>query len=247
MIRISIGNVGSGKTASEVREMALNKSNRITYSNIKTKLVNQTDINSNMIIKKEFIRDSKTKNGIEPIYDLKLNINFWKSLNEPINIVLDEAHAIINSRRAMQKKNIIVTDWLALIRRVIGQNEAGNGELVLITQFPNRIDKIARDMATQIRFHLCHYQKTCKKCGVTWTENSELPETIWKCPRCNSFKILKHNHIIEVWHFSNIENYNAWKDGWNPKGYYNHYIIKDIENYFHLYDTLQWDNLFTEY
>ena len=52
MIRISLGNVGSGKTVSEVREIFINKFHRKTYSNIKTKLNHQINLTHDMIIKK---------------------------------------------------------------------------------------------------------------------------------------------------------------------------------------------------
>ena len=168
MIRISIGNVGSGKTASEVREMALNKARRTYYSNINTKTIkNNVLIDPSMIVDKELVGEKKNKitNVVEPVYKFKVNLEFWKGIKEPINVIIDEAHSILNSRRSMSKINILITDWLALIRRVLGQTESGEGELVFITQLPRRIDSLARDMATQIRYHLCHYVKTCKKCG----------------------------------------------------------------------------------
>jgi hypothetical protein len=160
--------------------------------------------------------------------------------------VIDEAHAIINARRSMSKVNVIITDWLALIRRVLGQTTTGFGELVFITQLPNRIDLIARDMATQVRYHICHYFKTCNKCKYTWRETSETPEEEWRCRHCGTFDILKHSHRIEVWHFSGMAAYNMWKD-MGVNSFYRHYLINDIEKYFPLYDTLQWDNMFNQY
>ena len=59
MITIILGNVGSGKTALAVREMAMNLNDRKTYSNIQTKLKNQIDISPDMIIQKEIV-DYKT-------------------------------------------------------------------------------------------------------------------------------------------------------------------------------------------
>ncbi len=244
MIRISLGGVGSGKTAMEVREMTLNKTHRKSYSNIVTKLKDQITLRPDMIIKKNIT--GHKKNG-EPITELKLNVDFWKSVEKPINIILDEAHSIINSRRAMSKINIIMTDWLSLIRRVIGAAESGYGEVVFITQLPGRIDNIIREMATQIRYHVCHYIKSCINCGTYWNEHSEQPERLWTCPSCGHWKIKKHNHIIEVWHFSSIQNYEGWKEGWSPKGFYKHYFVTDIEEYFDLYDTFQWDNLFSDF
>jgi len=33
----------------------------------------------------------------------------------------------------------------------------------------------------------------------------------------------------------------------NQKSYYKHYFVHDIEDYFPMYDTLQRDNLFSQY
>ncbi len=138
--------------------MALNKTNRKVYSNIITKgLDNVIPIKNDMIVKKEIKDYKKNRQGeMEPVYELKLNMEYWQKITEPISCVLDEAHSIINARRAMSKVNIIITDWIALLRRVLGSSSSGYGELVLITQLPNRIDIIAREMATQIRYHKCH-------------------------------------------------------------------------------------------
>lgn len=243
MIRISLGNIGSGKTVMEVRNLFKNPSQRKTYSNIKTSLPNQIDLTPDMIIKKVYQRTKKTG---EEVYDYQLNVDFWKEVDKPVNIVLDEAHTILNSRRAMQKTNILMTDWLALIRRVIGQADSGYGEVVFITQLPNRLDPIARDMATQVRYHICHWEKTCKNCHHSWAENSELPNPQWSCPVCGSYQLEKHSHQIEVWHFAGMGKYMFWKE-FGEKTFYDHYIVSDIESYFPLYNTLQWDNLFSAF
>ncbi len=247
MIRISLGNVGSGKTVSEVREMFINKMHRTTYTNIKTRIKHCKLLQADMIIHKEQVGTTKKRDGsVEPINELKLNVDFWKEMKEPVNVVLDEAHSIVNSRRSMSKTNIIVTDWLALIRRVLGQTESKKGELVFITQLDKRIDIIAREMAHQVRYHVCHFVKTCKRCGCSWQENSDMPEGLTECPMCQEYRILKHSHQVEVRKFSSIERFESWKMFGN-KSHYDRYIISDISDYFSLYNTLQWDNLFGEY
>ncbi len=236
---------GSGKTALAVREMTLNLNRRKTYSNIKTKLKTQVDITPDMIINKEIVDYKKNrKTGEkEPIYKYKMNMEFWQNIKEPINVILDEAHTILNSRRSMSKVNIIVSDWLALIRRVLGTTDAGYGELTFISQLANRIDVIARDMATNIIYTICHFLKTCENCALTWQENSEMPEGYIVCPYCYSNKLFKHSHKIEVWHFPNMQLFMMWHQ-FGQKNFYKHYYINDIEEYFPLYNTLQWDNMF---
>jgi len=222
------------------------------YSNIITKLKHQINIKPEMIIKEEKVGEKKNRSGkLEPVIKHSLNHEYWKKVKKPINVALDEAHAIINSRRSMSKINIIVTDWLALIRRVLGSSEAGYGELTLITQLPGRLDTIARDMATEVRFHRCHYKKRCKHCNFAWNENNDMVEKRQQCPACGCFKLVKYNHVIEVWKFANMGKFKMWEAGFiGEKGrrpYHRHYFIYDIETYFPLYDTEQWDNLFTEY
>ncbi len=248
MIKIILGNLGSGKTALAVREMCINPTKRKTYSNIHTNLKNQIDISPEMIIKKEIVDYKKNrKTGEkEPIYKYALNIDFWKKIKEPINIILDEAHTILNARRAMSKTNIIVSDWLSLIRRVLGQSESGFGELTFISQLSNRIDIIARDMATNILYTICHYVKSCKDCRISWTENSEMPEGYNVCPSCHSIKLIKQNHRIEVWHFANMQKFQLWFQ-LGQRTYYKRYFVNDIEEYFPLYNTLQWDNMFSSF
>ena len=226
--------------------MYLNLNRRKTYSNIQTNLPNQTNISADMIIKKEIV-DTKInrKTGeAEPVYKYSLNTEYWKKIKEPLNVTLDEAHTILNSRRAMSKVNIIVSDWLALIRRVLGSSDSGFGELTFISQLANRIDIIARDMATNVVYVICHYNKTCEICGATWRENSEMPEGYIICPMCSSYKIFKHTHKLEVWHFPNIQLFQFWHQ-FGQKNFYKHYILNDIENYFQNYNTLQWDNMFS--
>lgn len=249
MIKIFLGNVGSGKTAMAVREIALNKNKRKTFSNIKTKIAHQIDISANMIIKKEIVDHVKKKatGDLQPVYEYKLNKSFWMGIEEPINVVLDESHNIINSRRSMSKINIIVTEWMALIRRVLGETSSGYGELTLITQLPNRIDVIARDMATQVRYHVMHYAKVCLLCRCVWQEHSNMPEPIHECPQCGRSSIKKFGFTVEVWHFKNMNDFKVWEDFGNET-FYNHYLVKDIERTaFGLYDTLQWSNMFSEF
>jgi hypothetical protein len=252
MIRISLGSVGSGKTANEVRELILNRARRKTFTNIMMKRPQDTKnvmlLNQDMIIKKDLVSTKvNRKTGEEtPVYDLKLNMEFWKSIKEPINVILDEAHTILNSRRSMSKVNVIMGDWLALIRRVLGAADSGMGELVFITQLHNRIDTIAREMALQIRYHVCHFCKSCQGCGYGWRENSETAEPLWTCPDCGSYEVKKHSHQIQVWHFKSMGHYLQWKMlGENT--YHACYVVTDIEKYFPFYDTLQWDNMFSEY
>src|SRR3990167_11007912 len=243
MISLRLGNVGSGKSACAVREMILNESHRKTYSNIRVKSKNCVLLKKEMIVVRDVLGAKKSG---EEIVSLKVNVDFWKQMTEPINVVIDEAHAIgLNARRSMSRTNQILLEWLSLIRRVLGQNESGAGTLVLITQLPNRIDTIARDMATNVRWHKCHYTKSCTACRYSWAEDSECPEPQWICPMCSGYKLRKHSHRIEVWHFASMQLFEAWKT-FGMDTAHRHYMVNDIERYFPAYDTLSWDNFFSD-
>lgn len=249
MIKIKIGNLGSGKTASTVKDIIDNYAGRRTFSNIIAKKIpHMVELKPEMIIKREIVGYKKNRMTQEntAIYDMKFNEEFWTNLKEPINLVLDEAHTIMNSRKSMSKVNVIVTDWLALARKLVGETESGSGELTFITQLPYRLDSIARDMATNVSYHICNYIKQCKKCSTYWQEDSDMPEHLHRCPACGSFELFKHSHEIEVFEFEKIRAYEDWEI-LNKKSYFKHYFIVDIDEYFPLYNTSQWQSLFSKY
>ena len=250
-IIICLGNIGSGKTVTVVREMVMNKQKINYYTNINSKKPSKTKhihkITADMIIerKQEGFKTKKDK-SVEPIYKLQLNKDFWLEVDKPISVILDEAHTIMNPRRAMSKVNVIVGDFLALLRRVLGEDSQSEGDLYLITQLNRRLDVIGREMAHQIRYHVCHFTKTCLKCGVSWAENSEMPEQLRICPVCEHPRLNKSKFIIEVKHFAGIKAYEDWKD-FGVMSYHRHYFINDIEDYFPYYNTHQWEDLFNDY
>lgn len=146
----------------------------------------------------------------------------------------------------MSKVNVIMTDWVALLRRVLGSSEAGYGEVVFITQLERRLDPIVKEMSNSVYYHVCHYLKTCNKCGLSIREHNEVADPIFTCPRCGSKNIKKHSHVVEVWRFKSMNLYTIWKET-GQKTYHKRYKIDDIEKYFKFYDTLQWENLLSQY
>jgi thymidine kinase len=247
MIRLIFGNVGSGKTASVVRYMRQNPHKEF-YTNIN---VNGKDfrhvhkLKAEMIIKKEQIG---TKRDGKPIYELKLNTEFWRDMIEKkrkINIVIDEAHIFLNPRRSMSKLNIIMTDFLALLRRVLGSSD-NSGELILITQLSRRLDVIAKEMSTQISYCVHHFKTRCSKCYYTWSESNENPNRQQVCPACRNWKIARIESMIEVRDFKNIEHFMRWHE-LHEHTYFRRYLITDIVNIFGNYDTLQFEDMFSEY
>jgi hypothetical protein len=198
-----------------------------------------------MLITKELV--STKKNG-EKVYKKKFNKKFWKETQEKytcINIVLDEVHQFLNPRRGMSADAIIMTDFLSMIRRMLGSTPAGSGTLTMITQLPRRIDGIAREMATQIRHCRSHYTKECTLCKANWPEHSDLPEPAETCRNCGSDTLFKHTIQVEVWHFATIHKYEAWYE-FGEDTHHMHYLVGDVADYFKFYNTLQWDAMFSD-
>jgi predicted Zn-ribbon and HTH transcriptional regulator len=241
MIRIVLGNVGSGKTASVVRWMKSRK-DRTIVTNIE---VNGKDFKHVIKLKPEMIIKREGEGKSEK---LVLNVAFWKQLVEDhkkIIVVIDEAHTFFNPRRSMSKLNVIMTDFLALLRRVLGSNDSG-GELVLITQLSRRLDVVAKEMATFVQYCKHHYITECKKCGYSWKETNEMPIKEFECPNCKSFNIDKTKNVIEIFEFRNTDDYQRFEE-YNLKTYFKRYYITDIRKIFGNYNTLQWDDLLSNY
>lgn len=241
--------MGSGKTACMVREIILNNDEKTTFSNIILKKVKKkkvVQINRKMIFADKVI---KVKKDGEEITKKVLNVDFWKSArkNYPngINVIIDEAHTLINSRRAMSNENVIMNDFMSLLRRILGDSN-GYGELVLITQLGRRLDVNARELTTSVHYHLCHYKRTCAKCNFNFWETNEIYQKPKVCPRCGGKRLNKSNFVIEKWEFSSMEALDRFID-YGHKTYQKHYYITDIEKYFSHYDTFQWENLISEY
>ena len=246
MIRIILGKMGSGKTSSVVREMVLNEDEKPTFSNIvlKSKKINHVQITKEMIFNKIVI--GQTKSG-ENKYKLELNIDYWKQIKKKhgsINIIIDEAHTLYNSRSAMSNKNKLFSEWLALLRRIVNDSNS-DGSLTLISQLSRRIDIIGKELATKIEYCKMHYIKTCNKCGLQYKETNEDNIIVKKCYNCNHPHFKKSNFIIEKWEFQDTEACDFWLDT-KQKSYFNHYYIVDISNYFKYYDTFQWEDLLSD-
>lgn len=246
MIRICLGAPGSGKTASVVRELAMNKDSKTkTYSNIiTTDIKNNVRLKPEMLIKK--VEVGKKKDGT-PIYKQEFNKEFWKNIidkKEKINIVIDEAHTLLNPRRAMSNINIIMTDFIAMCRRVLGTKSANDGELTFITQIERRIDPIARELCTNVKYHICHILVECKRCHSIYNINNEIYMDSF-CSNCGSKNFKEIDWKIEVFEFYNMEQFTQWKYG--DGNFSEHYLLTDIEKYFKYYNTMQWESLFSQY
>jgi predicted Zn-ribbon and HTH transcriptional regulator len=240
LIKLYIGNIGSGKTLVAVKEI-IDEKLKTTYSNIEIK----SDKNKILTTENLFTNFVYKKDGSLDMSKLKLNIEFWKNINQNINIVIDEAHTLFNSRRSMTKKNILLTDWVALVRKILGTNPNSEGDLILITQLWYRLDNITRDMAHQIKYFTRHNKKFCRGCGSEWVESSDDYEQLRECPECESMDLERKDFVIEVKVFNCIGAFIEYKET-GLKTYYKHYALKDLEKYFPYYNTMQWDNLLSD-
>jgi len=250
MIRLMLGKMGSGKTACMVREMVLSKDEKTTFSNIilkKVKKNTNVQINRDMIFKEIVVKERPKSPNITK---LVLNSEYWRATKtkypEGINVVLDEAHTLMDSRRAMSNTSVIMNDFMALLLRILGDSGEGYGELVLVTQLGRRLDVNARELATSVHYHLCHYKRTCNKCGFNFWETNEIYQKPKVCPRCKHRKMNKSEFVIEKWEFDSMESCDRFIE-FGHRTYQTHYYITDIEKYFPYYDTFQWENLISEY
>lgn len=255
MIRIFLGNVGSGKTLSCVKELVDSdkKEYKIqSFSNIITKKKGKYAISKNSIITKEMLIKKEVKkikkDGSEE-YKLTFNVDVWKQLKQTykaFDIIIDEAHTLFNARNHMSTKSRVMNDFLSLIRKICSDPQH-DSTLTLISQLDNRIDINARELATEVRYHIAIWEKVCKKCNAFWSEHSDLPDfkKHKECPACKHHVLKKFNYRIIVYFFKNMDDYRGWK----YNGIETFVTIKkylNVERYFNYYDTFQLDDLISE-
>jgi hypothetical protein len=231
--------------------MITNPLKRLTYTNIKVyggeEISHIRLLTPDMIIKRKVERTIHKKDGTNSdVEKFEVNVDFWKSIKEPVNVVLDEAHTILDSRRSFSKKSVCVNRWLALIRRVLGDVDGGNSEVVFITQRKRKVDINLRESANQIRWHTCYYLKICKDCGFAWEENSDAPEIIYHCPKCGKHNLIKKNHKVHVLFFTDLHSFTLF-DEYRERTYFKEIMINNISDTFHNYNTVEWDGLFNDY
>jgi hypothetical protein len=144
LIKTIIGAKGSGKSLYAVKELISRKNPVYVNFNVKSK--NAIRLKVEHIIKEEILGYSR--NG-KPIVKKDLNYDFWNSIkNTGFDIIIDEVHNILHSRRSMSTWNTLISMWLAQIRKILGDSETNH--LYLISQRIERIDVAARDLTDEI-------------------------------------------------------------------------------------------------
>jgi len=244
MIRLVFGNLGSGKTLVLVRELKLNRTECVTFSNIDTTLIpNNIKITADMLFKK-VVKSVNKKTGAKT-YKLAFNKEFWIAVKNELkhfNIIIDEAHIFMGSRDSMSSRNKILSNFLSIGRKLIGGDRTNS--ITLVSQTDKRVDVNARDLATLISYRRMFYFVTCFKCGYKYSECNETPKIIINCPKCKARITQKNqsNHIVECLEFNNMESYQAWKY-FGEKAYFERSFVTDVNKYFDSYQTLQWEDL----
>lgn len=214
------------------------------YSNIKTAgLSNVHTLNQSMIIKKE--ATGAVSRG-RPVYELTLNKEFWENVKKPVSVVLDEAHSIFNARSSMSKSSKISTQWISLLRKMLGQNDSGYGNLIMISQLSRRVDVIIREMAHRVEFFRGYYTKGCRTCGISWKEHSDMPEQRTICKRCKGHDLFKKDYKTLLYKFSSVRAFDLWRETGMNTAYKITWIVNS-EKYFKNFDTLQLDDLFSDF
>ena len=141
-IKLILGGIGSGKG--------------LTFINLIKKRNNKAFVNFICKDKKSFrLEESHIIKTIENVGERgkitkkrEVNWDFWRQHIDGFDIYLDEVHNILSSRRSMSGWNVIITQWIAQIRKLLGESEEFN--LYMASQRLNAIDVSARELADEI-------------------------------------------------------------------------------------------------
>jgi len=154
MLILILGQKGSGKTLRIIRECVIKGKNRIIYTNFNVKkslkdYVKIERLKYGDIVRKK-VKDVFVKTGKPKSYAYSVNWDFWKEARKAgkFSIMLDEFHNVMNSRRAMQADNIVISDWLSQIRKIL--NDDPTNHLYIISQKLRRVDINSRELADLI-------------------------------------------------------------------------------------------------
>ena len=237
MIRVFLGNLGSGKTACAVKEIMDDESGRLTYTN--TRLIRVP--NTVFIRPCDVIQVVKDKdNEKKRLY--QLNVEYWKKQKKPLNVLWDEIHLTASARRSMSKANLVLSQFLAMARRITGFDKRGYGCFTFVAQKERTIDVNIRELCNEIIYHISYWKLTCEDCGRYTYPNSE-QQQILRCLACGSWNVQKSDLYILRMFFNKWENYYRWCEGEGGRFHFKRQFVYDIEDYFKHYDTLQISNI----
>jgi len=159
MIKLIIGGIGSGKSISVIKEISDNPDS-LFYINFNCNLKNTIRLKIEHIITEEI--NAYKKDG-SPIFKKVVNWTYWNKIKHTeFNIIIDEVHNILHSRRSMSTNNTLISMWLSQIRKILGDKK--HLHLYLISQAINRIDVAARDLAGEVVYVESKFIKRKIKC-----------------------------------------------------------------------------------
>jgi len=213
MIKIICGGIGSGKTLKATKSII--DSHYITFGNYK------------ILNKNNYHRLKFSDIILQEDKNLRLNWEFWKTTTKKyggFNIVLDEIHNIMHSRRSMSKNNIILSQWVAQIRKVLGSSE--KHDFICISQETDRIDSSIRDLTNEIVY--------CDK----FISNTRLKTKVQQDGK-TCFKELNKVWVF-CYHFLGsgcLNRYNAFRIGGAKTYDYVSYFLGNP--YFQFYDSYE--------
>lgn len=217
-IIIIAGGIGSGKSLTAVKEIVTRDT--ISYSNFGLYGVDVKRLKYSHLFRDVKVDIGNMKFKIKRI----INYDYWNGVIKEykgFDIVLDEFHNLMSSRRAMSKRNVLLSDWLSQIRKILGASEQNN--LYLVTQKIRRIDINSRDLAHC--FIVCRKQEFREKIPTKVRESGRL-----------STRMLPIVVIIKYW-FGSEKAVNDFED-FGRKTYYN--ITKFVANhYYRYYDSYE--------
>jgi len=221
MIIAIIGGVGSGKSLSAVKFLC--EREHVTYTNFHVRGRKILRLKSDNIITHEIT--GYKKNGDEITVPI-LNWDYWKKAilkYGGFDIFIDEIHNIFNSRQSMTKRNILLMQWVAQIRKVLSGSEKNH--LVCISQRLKRIDVSLRDL-----LHLIIY---CKKVET----NKLIDTTVYFRGKKRTEKI-KLTYIIQYIFKGDycVENYERFINGIKSYDLRTRFIANP---YFKLFDSYE--------
>lgn len=144
MIKLIIGGIGSGKSVTAIKEI-VDRKNRV-FCNFAVDLPNAIRLKESDIVESKCI--GYKKDGT-PNLTYSINWDFWnKQRKAKFDIIIDEVHNVLHSRRSMTKWNTLVSMWLSQIRHLLDSDEKNH--LYLISQRVDAIDISARELAGEI-------------------------------------------------------------------------------------------------
>jgi hypothetical protein len=243
MIKIFLGNLGSGKTLHAVKEIVEDNSGRMTYTNLILKGVNNAVyIKPEDVIKKIESDKGKVK--------LDLNLEYWQKQKRPLNVVWDEIHLMANSRSSTAKPNMVLSKFLAMGRRIVGRDDKGYGTLIFIAQKERTVDVNIRELADEIYEHISWNKIHCHDCNLNEVQSSNNARVsddalIRTCARCHSAALSVSLIRVEVKIFTGSSRASCWENYFDNKHKKSMYLC-NLHKYYKYYDTMQiaslWDS-----